>query len=94
VAGPDPLELNRLYVDPRWHGSGAAPALMAHAIEIAHQRGAQTLYLSVWKRNHRAIAFYARHGFEQMGSVPFPLGIDLTGSICMARPLCVASAGS
>jgi hypothetical protein len=67
---------------------------MAHTIEIAQQRAARTLFLSVWKRNHRAIAFYAKHGCEQVGSVPFPLGTDLTGSICMVRALSIAGVGS
>jgi ribosomal protein S18 acetylase RimI-like enzyme len=94
VAGPDPLELNRLYVDPRWHGGGVAHALMTHAIEFAQQRGAQTLYLAVWKHNHRAIAFYAKHGFEQVGSAPFRLGTELQIDPVMVRPLSVAGTAS
>jgi ribosomal protein S18 acetylase RimI-like enzyme len=94
VTGPDPLELNRLYVDPRWHGGGLAHALMAHAIEIARQRSAQTLYLAVWKHNHRAIAFYAKHGFVQVGSAPFLLGTEIQIDPVMVRPLQVADARS
>jgi ribosomal protein S18 acetylase RimI-like enzyme len=87
VTGPHPLELKRLYVERRWHGGGVANTLMAHAIELAQQRGAQTLYLSVWQHNHRAIAFYAKHGFERVGVAPFRVGADIQLDPVMVRPL-------
>jgi ribosomal protein S18 acetylase RimI-like enzyme len=94
VTGPRPLELKRLYVDRRWQGGGVAAALMAHAFEIARQRGAQTLYLSVWKHNHRAIAFYGKHGLEQVGTAPFLLGTDLQIDPIMMCALPAAAAGA
>ena len=90
VTGPGPLELKRLYVDRRWHGSGVARTLMTHTIEIAQARGARTLHLSVWQHNHRAIAFYAKYGFEQVGSAPFQLGTDVQLDPVMMRSLPVA----
>jgi ribosomal protein S18 acetylase RimI-like enzyme len=96
VTGPHPIELKRLYVERRWQGHGVAQTLMTHAIELAQQRGAQTLYLSVWQHNHRAIAFYAKHGFERVGVAPFRLGADLQLDPVMMRPLpappCAAAA--
>jgi len=87
VAGPAPLELKRLYVDRRWHGGGVAHALLDRAIAVAEQRGAHTLYLSVWQRNQRAIAFYAKHGFTRVGSAEFRLGADVQIDPVMMRPL-------
>jgi ribosomal protein S18 acetylase RimI-like enzyme len=87
VTGPAPLELKRLYVDRRWHGGGLAAALLDRAIAIAMQRGAQTLYLSVWQHNHRAIAFYVKHGFVQVGVSEFTLGRDVQFDPVMVRPL-------
>lgn len=87
VTGPHPIELKRLYVEQRWHGRGVAQTLMLHAIELARQRGAQTLYLSVWQHNHRAIAFYAKHGFERVGVAPFRLGADVQLDPIMVCPL-------
>lgn len=87
VTGPAPLEIKRLYVDAPWHGAGIAKALMLHAIELARQGGAQTLYLSVWRHNHRAIAFYAKHGFETVGSAEFVLGNDVQIDPIMALSL-------
>ena len=87
VTGPHPIELKRLYVEQRWQGRGIAQTLMNHAIELAHPRGAQTLYLSVWQHNHRAIAFYAKLGFERVGVAPFRLGADLQLDPVMVRAL-------
>jgi ribosomal protein S18 acetylase RimI-like enzyme len=87
VTGPAPLELKRLYVDRRWHGGGLAATLLDHAIAIAMQRGAQTLYLSVWQHNHRAIAFYVKHGFVKVGVSEFTLGRDVQLDPVMVRPL-------
>jgi ribosomal protein S18 acetylase RimI-like enzyme len=87
VAGPAPLELVRFYVDRRWHGSGVAHTLMAHVVAVARERGARTLWLAVWQQNPRAIAFYRKHGFREMGEQPFRLGADLQTDWIMARPL-------
>ena len=87
VTGPDPIELKRLYVGRRWQGAGVAQTLMAHAADLARQRGARTFYLSVWQHNHRAIAFYARQGFERVGVAPFQLGADIQLDPVMMRPL-------
>ena len=77
VTGDAPVELLRFYVDGRWHGRGVAQAMMRHVIELVQRRGARTLYLSVWDRNHRAIAFYERLGFRLVGSKQFLLGADV-----------------
>lgn len=87
VTGPDPYELKRLYVSRPWHGTGVADALMTHALDLAQQRGTRTFYLSVWKHNHRAIAFYTRHGFATVGTAPFRLGADIQHDPIMVRVL-------
>jgi ribosomal protein S18 acetylase RimI-like enzyme len=87
VTGPDPYELKRLYVSRPWHGTGVADALMTRAVDLARQRGTRTFYLSVWQHNHRAIAFYARHGFAIIGTAPFQLGADIQYDPIMARDL-------
>jgi ribosomal protein S18 acetylase RimI-like enzyme len=53
----------------------------------AKSRGARTLWLGVWEHNARAIAFYRKHGFRQIGSHPFLLGQDLQTDLEMAVSL-------
>lgn len=92
ITGDAPIELLRFYVDGRWHGRGIAQALMAAVLEAAAVRGAHSLYLAVWEHNHRAAAFYAKHGFAKVGRVPFVLGSDRQIDDVMARPLAAAAA--
>lgn len=85
VDGPDPIELWRFYVDPAWHGRGAAAALMDAAVDAARARGARTLWLGVWEHNPRAQAFYRKQGFVVVGEHTFMLGRDPQRDLIMAR---------
>jgi diamine N-acetyltransferase len=87
VRGPAPLELKRLYVARAWHGQGVAQALMDAALDAARARGAETLWLGVWERNPRAVAFYAKYGFTRVGEHTFVLGADTQTDWLLARPL-------
>ena len=87
VQGPAPLELKRLYVRRALHGQGVAQALMKAAIDAARAHHAQTLWLGVWERNARAVAFYRRHGFERVGEHTFVLGSDAQTDWLLVRPL-------
>jgi ribosomal protein S18 acetylase RimI-like enzyme len=76
VTGPSPVELWRFYIDRGWHGRGIAQALMEQVRATARARGAKTLWLGVWERNHRARAFYAKCGFTGAGEHIFLFGTD------------------
>ncbi len=83
--GPGDLELKRLYVLSRFHGSGAGPALMHAAIEAAREAGAPRVLLGTYEANRRAVAFYRREGFRQVGTRQFDVGGRLFDDIVMAR---------
>ena len=87
VQGLAPIELKRLYVTRSWHGKGVAQALMGAALDAARARGAKTLWLGVWERNHRAVAFYGKYGFSRVGEHAFVLGSDKQTDWLLARPL-------
>lgn len=87
VAGAEPAELRRFYVDAGWHGTGLAAALMAEAVRAAAHLGGRTFWLGVWEHNPRAIRFYQKHGFADVGSHVFQLGSDRQTDRIMARPL-------
>ena len=67
-------ELSKCYVRAGNHGSGLASALMQASIELARSRGAAGVWLGVNEHNARANAFYAKHGFVQVGTKKFFLG--------------------
>ena len=77
------IELRQFYVLAPWHGAGIAAELMAWVIATARERGAADLFLSVFIDNHRARRFYARYGFEEVGSYAFMVGTHADEDIVM-----------
>ena len=65
----DAVEVSRFYVHSDYRGSGAADALLAACEHHASERGHRTLWLCVWESNPRAVAFYRKHGFAQIGAM-------------------------
>jgi ribosomal protein S18 acetylase RimI-like enzyme len=71
---PDDLELKRIYVLSRFHGTGVGPRLMNEAMDEARRRGARRALLGVYSGNARALAFYAKTGFVRIGARQFHVG--------------------
>ena len=94
VSGPQPVEIERFYVDARWHGRGLADTLMDLVVDTARLAGATTLWLGVWERNPRAIRFYLRRGFVDVGSHGFLVGTDLQTDRIMTRSVAPSVAHS
>jgi len=87
VAESRQVEIARIYADQRWHGRGLGRALMRMCIATAQDWGAELLWLGVWEKNPRAIAFYEKNGFQVVGEQPFLLGAELQRDLVMARRL-------
>lgn len=87
VTGPDPVELERLYVDKSVLGHGVGAALMRASLDAAQSEGHQTLWLGVWERNVRAISFYEKWGCKTGGDHVFKLGSDDQRDLIMERPV-------
>jgi diamine N-acetyltransferase len=81
------VELHRIYVDQAFHGTGLARALMAYALEKAEEQGAAAVWLGVWEHNPRAIRFYQRLGFAEVGDHVFVVGTDPQRDLVMIRIL-------
>jgi ribosomal protein S18 acetylase RimI-like enzyme len=71
------VELTQLYLDRPWHGRGVADLVLARLADLALDLGARLVRLGVWEHNGRAIAFYEKHGFTQVGVQEFRLGGEL-----------------
>lgn len=85
VTSPRPVELWRFYVDRAWHGRGIAGRLMRAAFEEAAAAEATAVWLGVWERNQRAITFYRKSGFVDVGAHEFHLGADVQTDRIMVR---------
>lgn len=72
------LTISSIYVLKTFYGKGLANELMSAAIETAKQEGYNSIVLAVWKENARAIAYYKKTGFLEVGETTFDWG---TGKI-------------
>ena len=73
--GGPAIEIARIYAVQKSIGKGVGSALK-QCIEKAKQKKAQMIWLGVWEKNYKAIAFYSKWGFEQFGEHVFMLGND------------------
>ena len=76
VADRDAIEIARLYALSSAIGTGVGAALMQRCLDMALERGHRSVWLGVWEHNPRAIAFYERWGFVDVGAKSFMLGND------------------
>ncbi|MCW1429038.1 GNAT family N-acetyltransferase [Novosphingobium sp. JCM 18896] len=79
------IELKRIYALTRMQGTGLGRALMDKA--LATCSGYDRLLLGVHSRNTRALAFYERQGFAQIGTRGFLVGKVEHHDFVLARPL-------
>lgn len=87
VRGDRPAELHRIYVANAWHGRGVANELMRAVYAAAARAGSDCIWLGVWERNPRAIAFYRKCGFSAVGEHAFVLGQDQQRDLILAAQL-------
>jgi ribosomal protein S18 acetylase RimI-like enzyme len=74
VRGFRPAEIQRIYLLKAAQGGGGGAALMQACEDLAAAREADVLWLGVWEGNTKALAFYARMGFREVGEHPFAIG--------------------
>lgn len=85
VPGRLPIEIVRFYSDAPWIGRGVGAALMQASLDLAASECRDTVWLDVWDRNHRAIAFYRKWGFAPVGNATFRIGDDVQSDLIMSR---------
>ena len=79
------VELKKIYLLSRFHGSGIAARLF-DAVMVA-ARGHDRLLLGVKADNDRAIAFYRKQGFAQIATRQFDVGGTLYDDVVLAREI-------
>lgn len=87
ISNSKTIELERLYTLPEYFGKGVGEALMKACFDAAKQTGFEAVWLGVWEHNQRAIAFYRKIGFHEVGDKIFQLGSDAQTDKVMECPL-------
>ena len=67
IPGVSGAELVRLYVQPQAQGSGIGRELLQCAERCAIEAGSAGIWLSAWEYNTRALAFYKRQRYKDVG---------------------------
>ena len=90
VTAKSACELKRLYVVRPWHARGVAQELMRAVLAAAAAAKSDRIWLGVWERNPRAMAFYRKFGFGVVGEHRFDLGTEPQRDLIMAAPVSAA----
>ena len=83
----DALEIERIYVERNFQGEGLGRYLMEQAIAIASERKKKFAWLGVWEKNEKAIRFYKKNGFYEIGTHTFVMGEDVQNDYVMRKDL-------
>ena len=81
------LEIERIYVSSEFQGTGLGRFLMKKAIEKAVDRNKKYVWLGVWEKNEKAIRFYKKNGFYEIGTHTFTVGEDVQTDYVMRKDL-------
>lgn len=79
------LEIKRIYLLHRFQGSGLGKRLLAAAVDHSKATKAKRLLLGVYANNAKAINFYQRCGFVQLGRRKFTVGANDYDDTIMCR---------
>jgi len=81
------LEIERIYVSKEYLGTQVGQLLLGKAITIANDKKLDFIWLGVWEKNHRAIRFYEKKGFEVFDEHLFIIGDDKQTDLLMKLKL-------
>ena len=81
------IQLRRFYVDRPYQGRGIAQPLMSAVHDAVRAFGGRHVWLGVWEHNPRALAFYRKQGFVDVGYEDFHLGSDRQIDRILVTPL-------
>jgi len=70
------LELERIYVISEYQSKGFGKHILNFIIHLVKYWNVHILWLGVWQKNKKAIAFYERYGFVKFGTHPYYIGND------------------
>ena len=81
------IEVERIYLLKDFQGKGLGKALMDNAVEVAKGFNKDYIWLGVWEKNEKAIAFYKRNGFYIIDQHSFFMGDEEQTDYLMRKDL-------
>ena len=87
INDPASLEIERIYVAGEFQGKGLGQYLMDRAIAMAVRQQKKYVWLGVWEKNEKALRFYRKNGFYEIGTHAFVMGEDVQTDYVMRKDL-------
>jgi len=84
---PHLAQLQKLYVLQDFLAQKVGSQLQAFLFEMAKENGVEKIWLSVLDSNKRAIRFYLKHGFEEIGKFQFQIGKEMFDFTALLKPM-------
>ncbi|MEH6990824.1 GNAT family N-acetyltransferase [Cytobacillus firmus] len=85
--GDEALEIERIYIRSPFQKQGLGKYLFHKALELAMELNKKKIWLGVWEKNEKAIAFYNKIGFVQTGAHSFYMGAEEQTDFIMSKTL-------
>ena len=79
------IELQKLYVDPAYHGYGIGKRLANKLEEMAKDQGFRNIWLGVWEENYKAQKVYEKLGYSVIGDHDFTIGEVVQTDLIMCK---------
>lgn len=76
IKSEESIELERIYVLQDFQGQKIGQWMLKEVVNLARSMQKEFLWLGVWEKNSRAIAFYENNGFSKFGKHPYYIGKD------------------
>lgn len=77
------VEIERIYVLQEFQGQKIGKLLFEKAVQLAKERNAAYVWLGVWEKNLKAIAFYEKQGFVSFDKHTFHFGDEKQTDLMM-----------
>lgn len=87
MPGQQCIEIGRIYTLQQIVGKGVGAKLMDYCLAFARKQKQDWIWLGVWERNDRALAFYKKWGFEKFAYHGFLLGTDLQNDFLLRKKI-------
>lgn len=85
LAGENAIELQRIYIVKSEKGNGYGKIQLEFCENIAKCEGYDIIWLGVWEKNHFAMEFYKRNGYEMFSSHAFMFGGEVQNDFMMRK---------
>lgn len=80
-------EIGRFYVAKPYWQTGISSDLMVAALRSIRERHGVVVWLQAWEHAERALRFYRKWGFLEVGETTFRVGTEVQRDLILARSL-------